>query len=287
VRRSVGITLGDNGRTLGTLHFDVQGARENATFEYGSEWLHADDCFAIDPALPVVPGPQFHRKVRGGSVFHGAIADTEPDGWGRRVILRDHAKRRQEARRRGATVEARPLNALDLLLSVDDVSRVGALRLVDEHGQFQRTVGPGQRATPPLIELDALLAASHAVETNSETLADLEYLRGRGTSLGGLRPKCSVIDEGGHLSIGKFPSVGDDRAVTKGEVLALSLARLAGIDAAEGRLVESDGQPVALIRRFDRPDSGGRLMYVSAATMLGTDASQSSEHSYTEIVDTL
>ena len=76
----------------------------------------------------MVTTPQFHRKERGGSDFHGAIADTEPDGWARRVILRDHAKRRREAKRTGAGVENRPLNALDFLLAVDDVNRVGAPR---------------------------------------------------------------------------------------------------------------------------------------------------------------
>jgi hypothetical protein len=39
-------------------------------------------------------------------------------------------------------------------------------------------------------------------------------LRGRGASLGGIRPKCTVIDEDGSLGIGKFPSIGDERAVT-------------------------------------------------------------------------
>ena len=52
------------------------------------------------------------------------------------------------------------------------------------------------------------------------------------TSLGGLRPTCTVVDDDGHLSIGKFPSVTDERTVTKGEVLALSLAMRAGITAA-------------------------------------------------------
>ena len=80
----------------------------------------------------------------------------------------------------------------------------------------------------------------------------MRYLRGRGTSLGGLRPKCTVVDDDRRLSIGKFASVADDRAVTKGEVLALRLAVAAGIDVAEGRLVESEGSSVALIRRFDR-----------------------------------
>src|SRR5205823_1394805 len=124
-----------------------------------------------------------------------------------------------------------PLNELDFLLAVDDFSRVGALRFQDEHGAFQRTPEDGARRAPPLIELTLLLAASHAVETNRETAADLAYLRGRGTSLGGLRPKCTLLDAEGRLSIGKFPSVDDDRAVTKGEVLALRLASTAGINA--------------------------------------------------------
>ena len=286
MRRTIGIALGDNARGLGTLRFDAQGARENAAFAYDAEWLAAADGFALEPGLPLVAGPQFHRKGRLGSVFQGAIADTEPDGWARRVILRDHAKQRQEARRAGGGGEAGALNALDFLLAVDDASRVGALRFKDESGAFQRAVEDGRRTTPPLIELGMLLSASRAVETNSETAADLQFLRGRGTSLGGLRPKCTVVDSDGRLSIGKFPSVADDRAVTKGEVLALRLAKAAGIDAAECRLVESEGEPVALIRRFDRPDGGGRLMYVSAATMLGVEA-EAGEHAYTEIVDTL
>jgi serine/threonine-protein kinase HipA len=124
----------------------------------------------------LVAGPQFHRRERGGSIFHGAIADTEPDGWARRVILRDHAKRRQDARRAGSDVEDRPLNTLDVLLAVDDASRVGALRFQDEEGIFQRAAEEGRRTAPPLIELGQLLAASRAVETNSETAADLQYL---------------------------------------------------------------------------------------------------------------
>jgi serine/threonine-protein kinase HipA len=70
-----------------------------------------------------------------------------------------------------------------------------------------------------LIELEPLLSASRAVETHSETAEDLRYLLGRGTSLGGLRPKCTVVDEKGQLSIGKFPSVADDRRLPKVRVL--------------------------------------------------------------------
>jgi serine/threonine-protein kinase HipA len=127
-----------------------------------------------------------------------------------------------------------------------------------------------------------LLGASQAIERGTETEADLRYLRGRGTSLGGMRPKCTIIDDDGHLAIGKFPSISDERAVTRAEVLALRLARKAGIEASDARIVLSDGIPVALVRRFDR-HNGGRIPYLSAASML--QASREDDHAYTEIAE--
>ena len=286
MKRTIDVILGDR-VPVGTLRYDQQGRRENAAFEYGAGWLGDPVHFALGPTLPLQPGPQFHRKSPDGSLFHAAIADTEPDGWGKRVIKRDHIKRRQELRREGKADATPPLNALDYLLAVDDFSRVGALRFRDENGVFQRAQEEGRRTAPPLIELGALLSASRAVEANEETAADLAYLRGRGTSLGGMRPKCTVIDDDGTLSIGKFPSIADERAVTKGEVLALTLARNAGINASVARIVESDGLPIALIRRFDRQGNGQRVMYVSAATMLGVERTEPEEQAYTEIVDAI
>ncbi|HWA25052.1 MAG TPA: type II toxin-antitoxin system HipA family toxin [Lacunisphaera sp.] len=287
MNRTLQVYVGNDERFVGTLHYDQVGAREHAAFVYGGAWLAAADSFALEPNLPLVTGSQFHRKVADGSVFHAAIADTEPDGWGRRVILRDHAKRRQAAKRAGKEAGSIQLGAVDFLLAVDDSNRVGALRFRDEAGVFQRAAEPGRRTAPPLLELQHLVSASRAVETETETAADLEYLRGRGTSLGGLRPKCSVVDDDGMLAIGKFPSVQDERAVTKGEVLAMTLAKEAGLNVAAARIVDSDGVPVALIRRFDRTLDGRRLMYVSAATLLAAEAGGAREHSYTEIVDAL
>jgi serine/threonine-protein kinase HipA len=286
VKRNFDVMLGD-GVQVGILRYDLQGRRENAAFEYGAGWLGDPAHFALGLTLSLQAGPQFHRKAKDGSLFHAAIADTEPDGWGRRVIMRDHLKRRQELRREGKQEEAQPLNALDYLLAADDFSRVGALRFRDEDGVFQRAQEEGRRTAPPLIELGHLLSASRAVEANKETTSDLSYLRGRGTSLGGMRPKCTVIDEDGALSIGKFPSIADERAVTKREVLALTLARKAGINAAAARIVQSEDSPVALISRFDRQDNGHRVMYVSAATMLGVEVTEPEEHTYTEIVDAI
>jgi serine/threonine-protein kinase HipA len=202
------------------------------------------------------------------------------------VILRDHAKRRETARKNYQKVSP-VLSELDFLLAVDDESRIGALRMRDETARFQGCPIEGERRTPPLLELQHILSASRAVELSAETAKDLAYLRGKGTSLGGLRPKCSIRDDDGSLAIGKFPSVGDQRSVVKGEVLALHLARQAGIRTAKARLIDSDGIPVAIITRFDRRNDGTRIPYCSAATMLGAERNDPTQHSYTEIVDAL
>jgi serine/threonine-protein kinase HipA len=100
-----------------------------------------------------------------------------------------------------------------------------------------------------------------------------------------MRPKCTVIDTNGRLAIGKFPSVGDARSVTRGEVLAMRLAQLAGITVAASRIELIDGIPVAVIERFDRTADFGRIPYLSAASML--EASREHEHSYFDIADAI
>src|SRR3546814_17287374 len=67
----------------------------------------------------------------------------------------------------------------------------------------------------------------------------------------------------------------------------MEFRRLLFRSAAESRLLDSDGTSVALIRRFDRSAEGGRLLYISAATMIGADADDATAHTYTELVDAL
>jgi serine/threonine-protein kinase HipA len=286
-KRSVDVALGQSAIPLGSLTYAKDGRREHSTFAYDSDWLtNAKARFAVSPDLPLVAGNQFRKAPsKEDSIFHFAFADTEPDGWGCRVIARDHAKRRRSAQANGNHITPAELNEIDYLLGVDDISRIGAIRLLDpDTGAFLRTVEDDQRATPALLELAQLMAASRAVELNKETEADLRYLRGRGTSVGGMRPKCTVVDDDGHLAIGKFPSVKDDRCVTRGEVLALHLAAKAGISVAQSRVVMSDDIAVALIRRFDRVQ-GGRIPYLSAGSMM--QASRQDDYAYTQIADAI
>lgn len=276
------VCLGEEAVEVGTLAFESKGARRLAAFAYADSWLANPDRFALSPDLPLVIGYQFRaNKDLDQSAFFGCFADAEPDGWGRTVIKRDHAKQRKES-----SADARAVGLLtdfDFLLWVNDFARMGAIRFRDENGVFLRPSG-GKRETPTLIQLPHLLSASRAVEENKETARDLEYLRGNGTSLGGMRPKCSVVDSDGSLAIGKFPSVKDSRSIVHGEVLALHLAAAAGINAAKGRVVESEGVPVAVITRFDRAN-GKRFMYLSARSLM--QARPAEQYTYVDIADTL
>ncbi len=280
IQHSIEVGIGHQAIPVGKMSYVKQGTRENSVFVYESTWLSAAKKFSISPDLELISDFQYHRAPTSqDSVFHGAIADTAPDSWGRKVISRAHAKRRLKE-------NLPPLSEVDYLMAVDDFSRIGALRLKNSSSINWGTSHEGRSRTPPLLDLQMIFEASHAVELNNETISDLRFLEGKGTSLGGLRPKCTILDRDNSLSLGKFPSVGDERPVTRCEVLALHLAALAGIDVPYARLeILPSNTPVAIIRRFDRTVDDWRIPYLSAASLL--QASRQEDRSYFEIADAI
>jgi serine/threonine-protein kinase HipA len=276
--------LGESQKKVGYLSLHKQGNRSWSSFIYDGDWLSWDKAFAISPDLPLGRDFQNHRATSAeDSIFHLAIQDTEPDGWARRVIKRDYMKQKKKAQTSDKSLPV-TLTELDYLLWVDDVSRIGALRFRNTNGPYLRETLPGFGGAPPFIELASILNATQAVERSKETEADLIYLRGKGTSLGGMRPKCTIMDEKNELCIGKFPSVKDERSVTKGEVLCLKLAALAGIDAAEARIVHVVDIPVAVVKRFDRVPEG-RIPYLSAASLMQINPRV--DNTYTDLAATI
>ena len=271
-RQDLEVHLGTSGQVVGRLHL---GSGKRSAFSYDETWLRDARFFNLSPDLPPVPGVQHPQGV-----FFHALEDTGPDAWGERVIRRAHAKLRQKDR------SLAPLAPVDFLLWVDDEARVGALRLFDPQSGIYLNSGNEQRHVPPLVELDRVLKAALALEDGKESEQDLQYLLGRGTSLGGARPKSTVRDTDGALALGKFPSQADQRDVIRGEVLAMNLAAKAGIRVAEARVELIKDTPVAIIRRFDRSADGGRIPYLSAASMLQVSG-RDDVHAYTELVDAL
>jgi len=271
-RQDLEVHLGSNGQVVGRLHL---GSGKRSAFSYDERWLQDPLFFTLSPDLQPVLGVQHPRQV-----FFRALGDTAPDSWGERVIRRAHAKLRQKDR------EVSALEPVDFIMWVDDEARAGALRLFDPQSKVYLRSGGTHRHVPPLVELDKVVQAARALEDGTETAQDLQYLLGQGTSLGGARPKSTVRDTDGRLALGKFPSKADQRDVIRGEVLAMHLAAKAGINVAAARVELINGTAIAIIRRFDRTGDGGRIPYVSAATMLQSDG-RDDTHAYTELVDVL
>ena len=163
-------------------------------------------------------------------------------------------------------LDRKPYQDLDYVLALDDVSRIGALRFrADGDSPF---LAAGHGKIPPVVQLAALLNAANAVHSETETAKDLRYLLGQGSPLGGARPKSAIALPHGQLGIAKFPKPDDTRDIAAGEILALTLARQAGIHVAEHRLVDVKGKAVSVITRFDR-DGARRIPFLSANSLLG------------------
>src|SRR5205807_6759489 len=199
------------GRLWGRMRKD----NESATFEYDEEWLKNPAKFSLEPALQLGPGP-FHTPA--DTPMFGAIGDSAPDRWGRALM------RRMERRRADAAGTApRTLREIDFLLLVDDEARLGALRFAEkEGGPFLRE--EGVKRIPPLVELPELLSAAEHVVEDRDTEEDLRLLLAPGSSLGGARPKASVIEENGQLAIAKFARRDDEFNMVVWETIALALA---------------------------------------------------------------
>lgn len=105
-----------------------------------------------------------------------------------------------------------------------------------------------------------------------------------GSSLGGARPKASVRDRDGHLTIAKFPNKDDEINAVLWEGVAHRLAAKSGIPVPDWRVEYVLNKPVLLLRRFDQVQ-GERIPFLSAMSMLG--ASDNESRSYLEFVDAL
>lgn len=260
---------------IGRLWARVRKNKESATFEYDKAWLEHPARFSLEPALALGPGP-FHTPA--DTPMFGAIGDSAPDRWGRALMRR--MERRRAEREGGAP---RTLQEIDFLLLVDDEARQGALRFAErEGGPFVRE--EGVKRIPPLVELPKLLSAAEHVMEDKYTDEDLRLLFAPGSSLGGARPKASVIEKDGHLAIAKFPRKDDEINTVVWEAVALTLAKKAGIAVPEGRVETVANKPVLLLRRFDR-DGPRRIPFLSAMSMLGSKDLET--RSYLEIVDAL
>ncbi|MBP9144569.1 MAG: HipA domain-containing protein [Thermoanaerobaculia bacterium] len=270
---------------LGILHARRGSGREVFEFAFDLQALATENLTRVqlDPRLGFFEGPQFPPQ---GRENFGLFCDSSPDRWGRLLMRR----RLEREKRAGRVRDSVQLHESDYLLGVHDAFRVGALRFrLDEEGDFLDN--RHGTAAPPLVQLRRLEEASRAIESDEENTTEendewLRLLIAPGGSLGGARPKASVVDEKNQLWIAKFPSVRDEHDVGAWELVVHSLAASCGLRVAEGKARRfASSHHTFLVKRFDRRASGERIHFASAMTLTdhtdGDDASTGA--SYLEI----
>lgn len=251
---------------VGTLTAEQVQGKEHFSFAYALDWLQREDApyLQVDPELHLFEGIQH----KGDDHNFRTFLDSCPDRWGRLLMQRREAVlARQDGRKPKTLYES------DYLLGVFDQYRMGALRFkIDRHGVF---LDDDERlSAPPITSLRELEHAVRQIEQNVD-LDDPEYMKwlfmliSPGSSLGGARPKASVMDEEGNLWIAKFPSQQDDHDIGAWEFLAYRLAVEAGITMVDCR-IERFNSPhhTFLTKRFDR-EREQRMHFSSAMTQLG------------------
>ncbi len=260
---------------VGTLSASLSRGKEIFSFAYSDDWLKNNQMHNLDPSLQLFQGSQYAPL---GQNNFGVFLDSSPDRWGRLLMDRREAQQAREENRK-----ERKLLESDYLLGVYDSHRMGGLRFRTEpNGPFLDD--NRAKASPPWTALRELEQASielekdHA-EKNPNYSKWLQMLIQPGSSLGGSRPKASVVDEDAQLWIAKFPSSHDEYDIGAWEMVVHKLAQKAHIKIPEVKLQKFAGRHnTFLSKRFDRTKSKERIHFSSATTLLkrsdGDDASK-------------
>jgi serine/threonine-protein kinase HipA len=252
---------------MGILKAQRIRGKEVCFFEYDENWLTIQNpILFIDPHLGFYKGKQYLPDEKNN---FGIFLDSSPDRWGRMLMRRREAWLAHEEKR-----EERVLLESDFLLGVFDGHRMGGIRFkLNPEGPFIND--QKKMATPPWTSLRELENASLQLE-REDAINDAEYAKwlsvliDPGSSLGGARPKASVVDEKGHLWIAKFPSSRDEKNSGAWEMVLHQLADACDIVIPEAKLQKfSGGHHTFLSKRFDRTKSGERIHFASAMTLLG------------------
>lgn len=270
-------------RLMGELSFESLRGSDSYGFCYSNEWLKDYGSLFLSDDLNNYPGQQY--TAPGKDIF-GCFSDALPDRWGRTLINRREQILAKEEKR-----PVRRLSSFDYLIGIEDFSRMGAFRFKESiNGDY---INESEiLRIPPLTDIRELIAASSEIEKSEDEnrLPEMRWIAQLvqpGSSLGGARPKASVIGENKILYIAKFPSRKDDYDVGLWEHFSHLLAKKAGVNAAETRVIsKSDKYHTLLSRRFDRREDK-RIHFASAMTLLGLNDGDNANtgNGYLDIVD--
>lgn len=274
----------DKPELVGELCYEKLRGSDSYAFQYDEHWLKGHAEVKLSEDINNYPGMQYTQP--GQDVF-GCFSDALPDRWGRTML-----KRREQILASEEKRAVRSLSSFDYLMGIDDFSRMGGFRFKKElEGEFINV--SASLKIPPLTELKDLLHASREIEKSEEAnvLPEKKWIAQLiqpGSSLGGARPKASVLDEKGNLCIAKFPSRKDDYDAGLWEHFSHLLAQKAGIEVAQTKVLGGLGKyHTFLSRRFDRKDEAKRVHFASSMSLLGLKDGDNAQggYGYLDMVD--
>ena len=255
---------------IGILYVNSLKGGESYSFEYDREWLKKTSLkITLDPELMPYSGRQYPF----GKTIFGLFSDSSPDRWGRVLMnKRERILAGKEGRKPAKLYDS------DYLLGVYDETRLGGIRFKTEpNGAFLSD--DKETAAPPWASLRTLEEASRNFENEDTALSEkwLNQLIRPGSSLGGARPKATVIDPKEQLWIAKFPSKNDENDSGAWEMVTHDLAEICGLHVPEAKLEKfSNLGSTYLVKRFDRI-LNKRVHFASAMTLLGKTDGASAE----------
>jgi serine/threonine-protein kinase HipA len=288
------------GALIGAVSWDAE--RELGAFEYTPEFRGSgiDVAPLTMPRRPGEPSPIYEFPSLARDTFHGLpglLADHLPDRFGHRVI---------DAWLAREGIAARDFSPVDRLLYIGRRA-MGAL-------EFRPARVRARKARPidiaSLVELANDILAEREDFTTELGLEDDEHRDAMndilqvGVSAGGARAKAIIawnpesneirsgqidVPEGFQHWLLKFDGISHNRdkeqlADPQGygliEYAYYRMAREAGIDMSECRLLAENGRHHFMTRRFDRSDSGDRLHMLSLCGMAHLDYNQAGAHGY-------
>ncbi len=228
----------------------TEGTKPVGAFVYDASYLASADARPLDHGqlrlLKRRPLKATHNEG-----LYDVFKDVKPEGFGLHILTRKHSRS-----------SITNLEALEF--SPGDT--VGALAVCEDIAQKALFV---PYAAEDLFEAMKMLAPGAHVGQAGSSLENIVS-----TGLGGERPKSTVLFKGQQW-IAKFAGSKDDPTSTLREFLAMRLAALSGINAAEVDYVHKGTRGTVLVKRFDRHVGNDgtvlRTHFASAATVMGTD----------------
>ena len=262
------------GREIGAVSVAAAGAVP--VFQYRPEFVRSG--VELSPVhMPLRTTPYSFAALNRDEAFHGLpglLADALPDRWGQTLInvwldAQGRSPDSFDVVERLCYIGTRGIGALEFQPAISTQA---------PHGT-DLEVGKLVELATAVLEQRAAFVASLASDPDEQEMSAILTL---GTSAGGARPKAIIAFNeqtgqvrSGQLDLGpgfqhwllKFDGVGgagdhglhDPQGWGAIEFAYWRMARAAGIETPESRLLPENGRRHFMTRRFDRPDAGGKL----------------------------